>query len=94
LTAFGSVAHSAAILSSNIDVMVGSDRPVGFFEFIWKKKIFESLTVVAWNLWRQLASVHPCMPLSSARPSRLPERNAGLQVINVLIGNKSDILTA
>ncbi len=44
LAVFGSVARGDAIASSDIDVLVEFNRPVGLFEFIRLKYFLEELT--------------------------------------------------
>ncbi len=44
LAVFGSVARGEATASSDIDVLVEFDRPVGLFEFIRLKYYLEELT--------------------------------------------------
>jgi predicted nucleotidyltransferase len=44
LAVFGSVARSEATPSSDIDLLVEFDRPVGLFEFIRLKLFLENLT--------------------------------------------------
>jgi predicted nucleotidyltransferase len=44
LAVFGSVARGEAAASSDIDVLVEFDRPVGLFEFIRLKYYLEELT--------------------------------------------------
>ncbi len=44
LAVFGSVAHGNSTPSSDIDLLVEFDRPVGLFDFIRLKKFLEDLT--------------------------------------------------
>jgi predicted nucleotidyltransferase len=60
LAAFGSLARGEATSSSDIDLLVEFDRPVGLFEFIRLKLYLEELPAEAWTWLPRTPSARPC----------------------------------